>query len=507
MSGREKAVKALYFAAVFCIMYVYFVQIHPLVVYNADDWTYIGSMRQGAYPQWGAWNPTRVLPEVLMPLCGSVAAHFVYPLTGDYLRSITLVAGGVVSLFTAIYMYMFGKVLERKRGLPLSRSLLLTTLLFVLHFLALRSGQEGNMHLFYSYSLTCYFNYFIPNVLNCILVLYLILDDALADGWDRLRRGYYSRHAVRYGFLAAAMYFALFSHLYCSAILAAYIGGQLLMELIKLPGRKTTLRACLRANCLRLGFILCWCAVQIFEMNGGRADMLADEDASALELIGQTARALWGFRTSLNRVFVLLTALTVLAAAAVFFLGRRKNRGAVKDSAGLRQLCLLCLQGGLLLVYLVLVCSRAAISGVTRPDVLFGAFFYGLLAAAMCAAFLMERAPVSALGLPVLIAVLFFQIDTGGRTFLDSTTGYVHPTVCAAVCEDVIDQFVQADEAGMTQMVLFVPQYDTADNWPYSVAFCGERISNTLYEHGVITRHIEVVQSVATYTKNDLLQP
>ena len=500
MAQRERIAKTVYFAAAFCILFVFFVQIHPLVVYDTDDWTYISRTRH-AFPIWGAWNPTRVMPEVLMPLCGSIAAQFVYPLTGDYFRSITLVAGFLVSGSITVYMYMFSKVLEKKGGLSISRVLLLVTMIFILHFLVLRHGAEGNKHLFYAKNLTCYFYYVIPNVLNSSLVMYLMLDDALANGWDKLRGGVYSRHAVRYGLLVAAIYFALVSNLYASAILASYIGSQLLLELIRAIHSKVRVKVFLQQNFLRFIFLLCWCAVQFFEMNGGRASQAGGAGQSFFQLLRQTLNELWQARTDLNQGAVLLMVLIVLAAAGIFLYRRRHSAGAVR-SDGLRTVSLLGLQMGGLAAYLFLVTSVVQGSSVTRPDVLFGVFFCGLLIVSLCAGYLLKRLPALTLAMPLLLCVMFFEINTPGRTFQESTTGYVHPDICVAISEDVLEQLKQADEANMTQMVLYVPKYDSSDNWPYAY-YAKNRISKTLYEHGIIRREIQIVQVRPSLAKNE----
>lgn len=49
------------------ISYVYFSWISPLIPFDADDWLFSGTLRV-PFPIWGAFNPTRALPEVLYPV-------------------------------------------------------------------------------------------------------------------------------------------------------------------------------------------------------------------------------------------------------------------------------------------------------------------------------------------------------------------------------------------------------------------------------------------------------
>lgn len=62
LTGFEMA----WYLGVFGFLFVWFTQIHPLVVYDADDWTYLAYVRS-ATPIWGDWNPAKVFPETVMP--------------------------------------------------------------------------------------------------------------------------------------------------------------------------------------------------------------------------------------------------------------------------------------------------------------------------------------------------------------------------------------------------------------------------------------------------------
>ena len=65
----------------------------------------------------------------------------------------------------------------------------------------------------------------------------------------------------------------------------------------------------------------------------------------------------------------------------------------------------------------------------------------------------------------------------------------LNPKICAEISRDIIDQYVQADQAGQKQMLPEDP--DTQDNWPHSVVLL-PRITNTLYEHGIISYPIDI---------------
>lgn len=81
---RKWSPLVLFYGAVFLFSFLWFSQVHPLTVYDADDWRYISEVRAGI-PMWGYWNPSRVFPEVFLPFFSSLAVYGLMPLLEDYL--------------------------------------------------------------------------------------------------------------------------------------------------------------------------------------------------------------------------------------------------------------------------------------------------------------------------------------------------------------------------------------------------------------------------------------
>ena len=89
---KHKIAEAAFWIAAFVFLCVFFSVVHPLQVWDGDDWLYI-SWRRNAYPIWKAWNPSRILPETFMSMVAGVGVYAVYPFTKDYLQSITIING------------------------------------------------------------------------------------------------------------------------------------------------------------------------------------------------------------------------------------------------------------------------------------------------------------------------------------------------------------------------------------------------------------------------------
>ena len=101
--------------AVFAIVCVFFIGVHPIVLFDMDDWRYIAEYRR-PFPIWGGWNPARVFPETVMPLAGYAAAYLVKPLVGDYVLAITVTSGVIMALAVVMYYLAFKKFVISRFG-------------------------------------------------------------------------------------------------------------------------------------------------------------------------------------------------------------------------------------------------------------------------------------------------------------------------------------------------------------------------------------------------------
>lgn len=336
MEKKTRIFGVIYFFTIFAIMFLFFTKIHPIILFDVDDWKYI-SIKRHPIPLWGDWNPTRVFPEVFMPLCGDIAAFILYPLTGNYIGSFTLVNGAAVSLFIVLYLYMFFQLLHEKLKTPAYHTFVLTTIFLLLHFLVFISRQRENEYLFLSPDATCYYYYLIPALLNCSLVMYLMRNDVLENGWEKITSYSVSHHIVRNGILLLGFYMALFSNLYESAILAAFIGTQLLFELVTLKKSGWNLKAYIKKNILRVIFIGAWLVEQLFEVNGGRARQLTaslSKSRSFADAVMATLRAMFDRICAMNKFFLLGSFLLIVLSISFYGFSRIRRNSPVKKHPG-----------------------------------------------------------------------------------------------------------------------------------------------------------------------------
>lgn len=478
----QKLFHAAFYLLVFFFLYLWFSKIHALVVFDADDWSYLAYVRM-ATPIWGEWNPAKVFPEVVFPFFSTVAAYVLTPLTGDYITAQTMMHAFVVSVSITGYLWCFSCLL--RRGFSLSRltASLLTLLFLAFHFLAMRSGEFDNQYLLYCVDLNCYYNYLLPSLLNASLVMCLIANRKMQAF---LKAG---APAVK-GCFYVVVYLAIFSNLPSSGILAAYAGSVLLLDLIR-RWKQRHWKRFWGENAFCLGILAAWLVSAVFELSGGRASSASDGSSIVYRLYVSCKNLLEAI-LDCNRIFLLCVFAALIIAGITLLLSKgRTDTARWLISVGTAVLIALAAYG----VYTVLLCAAVNPNSLFRSEYLFGIFFYTVLLSLLALSYLLSRYPKILLTLPLLLLFLVSTIDTREKTFLESNFANAAPSVCAEISRDLIRQLQEADRQGLSETVLRVPLYvsdpETQDNWPHSL-FLVKRIPGTLYAHGLISRNIDV---------------
>lgn len=470
----------LFALAVFAFAFVFFAKVHPLVLYDGDDWA-TASYQRGALPKWHGWNPGRVFPEIFMPLCTSIGAHVLYPLTGDYVGAMSLVFAFTAAAFITAYVGLLRRFAGRRFALDAPASVLLAALFLALHFLCFRAQEYGNEHLFYAGNVCTFFYYTLPALLNAGLVL-------LWEAGGCFERFADPRHPARDGLLLLAVYLGVFSNLFGSQILAIYAGVRIATDVCARCVRTKTLRGAAEGLPARHAWagvvLLLWLAALIFEANGGRAGNLT----AGTSLVNGLKQVYWklpSVRWKFNPLFLNLALLLPVAAVLARWIapGRTEADSAFAQSAVRHALCL-----ALSAVYLVLLCAATVPSYIQSAQVLLGAVFYGLLLVIDSAAYLIKRFPRLTALLPLALLLIVFETDTRQPTFAESNIDHLPAQTAKAVTEAMIAQMVEMEASGQTDAPrLYVPVGDANDNWPHPT-YMLYNFTKTLCKHGIL-RH------------------
>ena len=74
----------------------------------------------------------------------------------------------------------------------------------------------------------------------------------------------------------------------------------------------------------------------------------------------------------------------------------------------------------------------------------------------------------------------------GGQLYAGAHSGYYNAMDCYEANNYILQQFEEADIKGVDEMDLYVPWILSQEEW------MGQRVSKTLYRHGVIRKEIKV---------------
>lgn len=474
---KAKLWDALWCAAVFAFFYIWFSKIHPLIIYDADDWTYIAYVRSAA-PIWGAWNPAKVFPEVLMPFFSNIFLHTLVPLAGDYITGFTVGHALVVSGFITVYAWTLVALLRRSFHLSNLTSILAGTLFLIFHFLIYRTEDAGNTYLFHCLDLNCYYNYLLPALLNAILVMHIMKN-------PRFEKFMQEAEPAKIGIFYILVYFAIFSNLVTSGMLAALAGSFLLLNLLKTI-KKFRLMDYVKENSLWLVILVMWMISAIYELSGGRAS--GSSGSSLLYNMRETAYFLKEILVNANLLFWMTVFAIVVMAVAQFLLTRKKG---AEEATVVQHLVPLFVAGAALMIYMLAICAIVWTGNAYRVEYQFPILFYGILVVFIALGYLLEKQPKLMLLLPLLTVFLVSDVNTMGKTFKDSLMSDYGSEACANVSRDIIRQYMEADEAGLEEVTIYVPQHvadpENADNWPHSQVLL-HRIGDALYEQGILSR-------------------
>ncbi|WP_248922262.1 hypothetical protein [Olsenella intestinalis] len=460
---------------VFALALVYLTRIHPLYIADTDDWTYIGYWRRAA-PIWGNWNPTRVLPELLMPITGAIASFAMTPIVGDYIEAQMITAGIVVSAcicgYVMVFYYTVRKTLRPERWV----AVLLALLFLALHLLIFRSAPTDNQHLLYSPSLTTYFYYTVSNVLNASLALLYV-----AGVWGAEKRN--KRGGLLSGIILVLVYFALLSNLFASVVLAACVGAGLVIRLVRALRARDSILEFAKRNVASISVIAFWLIVQLFEANGGRASSL-QTDASLFGRIHQSLSFMWVTAKTINHTWLVVVALFLVAGA--FAKRKQAVSKAVEGVAATLAIAML-----LAVAYLALCCAKVAPETALRADILFGVFYPIIVIAVLGLGLFLTRMPHAKTALPLVVIFLLCLCNTQGRTFANSNMLKAPESAVRELDHQIVEQCTTAAKEGRDEVVIEVPKVDTPDNFPFAL-YGGERIKATLTAHGLIDRDITI---------------
>lgn len=319
---KEKRLAALFYLLIFAGLMLFLTCAHPLYIYDADDWTYITNPR-AAVPKPFGWNPTRILPEILMPLFAQIGRSCIDPFLQDYIQSLAIAFAVALAGMILLYFWALDRLLQKSYQLKAERYLVLLALL-LWHFLPFCVAGEKSQHMFYAENVSCVFYYIIPGLLNAGAALLVLSGYRITQ----------SRNALFTGVLLLGVYLCINSNMYQSFILTSVICAELFYQWVTACKEKQgfwyAVQKVAQKNKIKLAIVCAWFASILLELTGGRARSVSEAENLGLK------NALVAFAKSvlrLNKIWLFGTTLVVAAAMAVccYSMSRKSDEGGEKS--------------------------------------------------------------------------------------------------------------------------------------------------------------------------------
>ena len=468
----------VYSITIYILLMIFFIIIHPIAISDTDDWTFIHHLRL-PIPLIHAWNPIKVFPEISMSIFSYAGAYLIYPFTGRYCYSLSVSNGFFISLLLTVYFIEFLLLIEKKYHLKTYQDILVGILFFCLHFIIFAHPGKDNVFLFYSLDLTCIYHYTLSSILNAALVMHMMRYDGFHN-WNNLCKG----HRI---LIVVWTYLAIFSSLYTNVIIAAYIGEELLMNLVE---KSTKKQFHLKEYCIynrpHLIILFSWLCSMIIETTGGRS---ASREISFLSSLYDSLKNLciWGSR--LNKIFLIFVFVTAFIWIVLVH--------EIKQFVYIIKLLIAFI---LTTVYLVLLSAVVNSTYVTRADVIIASAFWFLLIAMSLLCELVSNTTKMNMILSFVVAFSIIETILTCTTYKEINYLNLSYKQCEALVNDVILQFKEADKNGENEIELIVPDFHTSNNWPYNVMQADD-FTKAMYRHRITHKKIMVKDLILSEEK------
>ena len=453
------------------------------MVFDCDDWMYLWNFRL-PIPIWKGWEPTRVMPETLMPIAGWIAAKIIYPICGDYVYSVTIISAVIISLMIVAMCVCLQKLLVVRFHLTVRAADLCEILFLILFFLIFRNRGTSQC-MFTAADLCCIYFYTMSGIANAIIVLIFLCYDNTTEmflAWNKLKKAIF----------LFGVYFALFSNLFHSAITAVYAGVQLL---ITLQDCKKGVKQYIKKNIVYLAILVTWGVVLIFEANGGRADKVGIDMTLDLAL---AFRQLIAITKALSIPFVFLLLLMVVTIAVYILKGLLCKKADI-----IRTFVIIICNMGLLTIFLLLLNAKCGY--MSRIDASWGIWFYVITIIIVAIAYVVRENSQILRLMPVFIPIFILITAYPDGKFIMSTREHTDYQTCIRLNQYVISKIVKADQENISEIIIRIPDHsDDLRSLAYNEEL-GEKVVDCLFAYDIITSKPKVI-TILDKNINDTLE-
>lgn len=431
-----KNIHLLYILIIFNIMFLFFTQIHPIILTDPDDWTYISFIRQ-AIPLHEQWNPAKIFPETFMGLLGYIAAFIVYPITQKYILSFTLVYGFAIAISISLYLYAFDKLISDLFSLSIKYIIPISIFFFSAHFLVFKTNSENNIYMFEASNINCYMNYVIPFTICAILSMQIIKYN--------LNNYYQNTNNFIKGLLILILYLAIFSNMVDNILLVSIVFIDFIYN-IDFHNIKTFLTKdmILKKFGLYIYIFILELICLFYEATGERSNSLPFDFYTQLK---ETVEDIHIIYQQINKQFLLFSIFLILTASILMI--------KKKDFKNFNLIIKLLLCFIICLLYTILLMIRVGYHKMQRPENIAVIFFYVALLSGYCLAYILKQYKKLYILTPLATYILIiFCVSNGEIGHIYRGNNNIDYRL--SVNEIIIQQLVDADKKGENKIMLHV---------------------------------------------------
>jgi hypothetical protein len=471
-------------------LFIFFCKVHPIFIYDGDDWLFIANGRR-ALPMIGYWNPGRVMPETLMPLVSECGVRVLRLFGVDYIDSLMYATGIALCITIMIYLFFFDQLVDKLLGINTYGCLMIFFLLC--HFLPYNVGLEDNKHMFFAGNATCTFFYTIPSLISATIV-FLIMSGRFPSSLRSLRQ-----KKLGQWLWVIALYLVVFSNMYINIIAIAYIGVECLWSGWKrrLYKKNNIVSAeCwkkyLEDNSFSIIIIIFWLISLVYEVNGGRAKHLAWRGSEVG--IVDAAKTMFQTLISLNKLFIAGYVMAVALSILIMFICAVRKKWDEIDYRFAEFMIKSYAATLIIITYLILVATKTGPSYLRHNKVLYAVLFYLVLQFTVSFGYIVKKFDIYKMVIPVALYIMLFETVFHSKTFCESYCDASDQpvSVVRALDQNIVKQMRMAEEEGVTETTVYIP-YHGSNSWPLPASEnMADLISTAMYSHGITTRRIKI---------------
>lgn len=157
-------------------------------------------------------------------------------------------------------------------------------------------------------------------------------------------------------------------------------------------------------------------------------------------------------------------------------------------------------------IYLILLCAKVSAGYIFESKVMFSWMFFCVLAGTLSLGYVLKKMAFVMYVLPIALYILIFQTVIDEGVFAENTVATNYEiNVIKKLDDNIINQVIEAEKRGEDTVEVLIPK-SSSKEWPINTNYGGERISASLYRHGITHKkmNIRLIQSETINQKYNL---